>query len=448
VRFAGADVSRRLLDAVALAADPSADPPSRHAAVLEIEAAGALPMLWAAVRRGGRLEIAPGRGRRGLAVTRGSPSDTPSAPEECAEVRVTGPGLAPDRAREWLHAVGRFVAVPVTVDGRPLGGRFPGGLYSQRVTGPAPGEVCLAAFGDVPELWLLRHGLVSARATVPGHPAFHAALEMSGLVGPTAAPAALREAVTPLLPGVVESAAELVRRLAAGASDLEDGVRRRVAVLLMEWAATGIGRQRALTIPILRRGDGTLVSLAQVAEVAGERGGRVESADVGAASGRDGGVLVLDSGERAALVRLLPVTLSGPAAAPRPREASVRTSVRRWARTIRAAAARLLRRPLPSVELSEAERRFLDEIGRAWSDGPRVELVAGRGGALPAVALHGRVWLPRDCEDVAAAVAAVARDPGWVYPAVVALVDTAVPPPTLRERWLTGGPTSRDAPCG
>ncbi len=438
VRFWGGEVPSGLIDALAAAGDPGADPRARHEAVLGVEAFGALALLWAAVSPGGRLEISPGRGRTGLRAGGGQMAMLPGEAADWGEVRVAGPGLDAARAREWLAAVGRFVAVRVTVDGQELGGRFPGGLYSLPVGGHAPGEVCVAESGEVSELWLLRNGLVAARATVPGYPAFHAALEMSGLVGPTASPATLREAVTPLLPAVVDAAAGLVVRLAEGAAGLDEGVRRRVAALLMEAAAMGLGRDRAFSVPVLRRADGGLVSLAQVAEAAGARGGVVEVIEAEAAQvGSEGrGLLVLDPAERAGLVRALSVTLIGPTARPRSRTGGIWQRFPRGLRRVRAAVELVVRRPLRPSALTGPEQRFLRELRNGWPDAPRVELVAGRTARLPAVAVFGRVRLPRHAVEMAAAVTAVARDPCWIYPAVLALIDAGEPPPELRDRWL------------
>ncbi len=327
----------------------------------------------------------------------------------------------------------------MVVNGQALGGRFPDGLFSLPVTGSAPGEVCIAASGDVPELWLLRNGLVAARATVPGYPAFHAALEMSGLVGPSASPATLRQAVTPVLPAVVDAAVGLLLRLAEGAGGLDEGVRRRVAALLMEAAGMGLDRNRAFSVPMLRRADGGLVSLARVAEAAKARGGRVEAVETAAErAGQDGAaLLVLGPAERAALVRVLPVTLSGQPARPRSRVGAFGSMLARAAGRARAALELVLRRTLNEHSLTELERRFMTELRRAWPEAPRVALVDGRTGRLPAVAVLGRIRLPREAAEVVAAVKAVAHDPRWLYPAVLALVDAGEPPPSMRERWLT-----------
>jgi hypothetical protein len=440
VSFSGGDVPHELVDALAVASDVGTEPRARHRAVLQVEAAGALALLWAAVRRGGRLEISPGQGRSGLRVEGGRVVATPGVAGDECDVRVAGPGLDAARAREWLIAVGRFVPVSVTVDGRALGGRFPDGLYSLPVGGHAPGEVCVAASGDVPELWLLRNGLVAARATVPGYPPFHAALEMSGLVGPAASPAALREVVTPLLPAVVEAAVSLMIRLAERASGLEEGVRRRVAALLMEAAAMGLARERALSVPMLRRADGGLVSLAQVAEAADTCGGVVEAVEAAAIRGEGGGgaLLVLGPAERAALVRVLPITLSGSPAQPRSRVGVLGSRLESGIRRVRAVAEFVLTRPLSEGRLTEREREFLAELRRAWPEAPWVELTAGRSGSLPAVAVFGRVRLPRHSDTFGAAVTAVACDRRWLYPAVLALIDAGEPPSALREGWLAG----------
>jgi hypothetical protein len=93
---------------------------------------------------------------------------------------------------------------------------------------------------------------------------------------------------------------------------------------------------------------------------------------------------------------------------------------------------------LPEERLSPAERSLLAAlqplVARA---GQRIGLCAGRGPVR--FARSGLHLLPRDNPTVRAAAAALDRDPAWLYPVALALLERHPPPSSdlagARERW-------------
>lgn len=440
----GVRLDRRLLEALAAAVDGGRPELERHRSIGAVESEEALPLLWLAARCDLELE-APcddGRGRR-LEVRAGeTPRLLVTSPDLVPRVTARRTRLEPRRAGPWLRSVARFSRVPVELDGRQLGGRFPSGLYTLPLAGGLEGEVCVAALGEVPELWLLRHGLVAARASVPGYPPFQAAIEMAGWVAPPASAAALREAVTPALPKVIDAAAELLVRLGERAGELEEPTRRRVTRLLLEAGSLGLRRAEAESVRILRTAAGRLLSVAEVRELA--RQGRARLAGDRDEASIPDGALVVDPSERAALLRLVPgLAEAGPGTALPQRRATPA-----WRRAPRAAAEALRRAwrpPLDEQRLESAERRFVEAVAAAWQDGPEVRFRAGPG-PVPAVASRGRVVLPRESTVVREAVRRVAADPAWLYPALLALLEEARPPEALRASWLVRRGLGRSRP--
>jgi hypothetical protein len=303
--------------------------------------------------------------------------------------------------------------------------------------------VALAWSGDAPRLWLLRHGVVSTRATVPGYPAFIAAVEMADSVRPGSTPAELREAVNPHLRGIIDTAVRLMVSVGRRMPELKDAARRRVACLLMRAAVRGLRRDEVFELPILTvreqgTGEERQSSLSEVADCARRQGGVVVSEGVDASMNRPPmePVVILSEEERALLTDLLGVRLERP-----PRRGGG-GGWRRAAAAARRSGGRLLEvlrggfrgSEVPDDELLEAERRLLRELDGCAGDAVDVRLCAGGGG----VRRRGRrLLLPRHDPLVAGAVRLVARDADWLYPVASALIGESVElDEDLRTRWL------------
>ncbi len=475
----------------------------RHRAMVDLEERGAFVLSAIACSRLRSVVLTLG-GEHGLKLELTAagelavinPSDSALAQPD---IRLTIDGLAIDaeRAAGWLRRAGRFSRVPVSIDGAPIPHGFRGSLIEGRLeagsksspssgapsssvpSGVTPSGVTLptalaiARRGSTPRLWLLRHGIIATHATVPGYPAFEAAVEMAALSSPDQTPAqgsgrsprrganattparaprvtgaALREQLGPYLETLVDAAVGLTIELGKTADTLPEEVRARVARLLLRSA---LKRRRLSEVsgvrifPLLEPDGRSMVSVDLVGRlVRVEEGGACALDAVSpeddpkryAVAGR--GALAISQGERALLGELLNVVFSRP-------PARVRQGFRR--RLLETAADRLRSlRPaaggrVPSSELSAGERGLLaglsgDEAAGGPAEGAAVEAEFRLGRGKPRRAGDGKLLLPRDNPTVRACVSAVERDDAWLYPAVVALASgRELSGPEARRRW-------------
>ena len=417
-----------------------------------------------------------------------SSGEKPSASGGQADILLVVEDLAieTERASTWLRRAGRFSRVPISIDGARIPHGFHGALIEQRLevrskaatTGvppstptlqPAPAlqaALAIARRGSTPRLWLLRHGIIATHATVPGYPAFEAALEMaplesseltsgSGSKAPRVTGATLREQLGPYLESLVDASValmiELGKRVApmAGSESagrrigmaLPEGVRARVARLLLRSA---LKRRRVSEIsgvrifPLLSEVGTSLVSVDLISRlVRVEEGGTCALDAVSpdedpkryAVAGR--GALAISQGERALLGELLSVVFSRPPARAR----------QGWMRRIRERVSQHLPRSrgahgavLHSFELSSAERGLLAKVVAIEGFVTGAEFRAGRGKAR--LNEERKLVLPRDNAAVRAAVDAVESDAAWLYPATFALLGgRELPAPDMRRQW-------------
>ncbi len=434
-------VDRRSMERLRTALDDRVPTAERHRAIVAIEAAGDEALLWAAGVRGARLAvISSGRGDQ-LSLTcpkRGRPRVT-SGPYEAAigEVVVSWScaGLDSRRATDWLRAAVRFVDRPVSLDGGAAPRGFSRGLFQIAVERPLPCRIALTRDGDDPLLWLLKDQVVAARAGIPGLPAFEAAVEMAGAVLPNASAADLRRAVNRHLGGIIEQAVWMMVEVVDRLSGLPEPDRQRIIVLCLKAARTGSRAAEILELPLLPTLAGNAMSVRTAGELAHRRGGVLQALEPGAAAAQ--GVLDPAATLRLSLeARSLVAALAGIRfRTPRRRRASAVARARSTASALGSALARRLRGLLPRRRLaveeqSAAERRLLAllraelqplEFAMAADDhGPGL-----RGGTLV---------LGRRDPVVSAAARAVARDPRWLYAAVLAL-EISGPSEDLRRRW-------------
>ena len=375
-----------------------------------------------------------------------------------------------EKASKWLRRVGRFAQVPIAVNGIRTDRGFRAPLIHQRLLIPAatpepgaaaaahlPAEVAIPQHGSAPRLWLLRHGIIATHATVPGYPAFEAAVEMAavgslpsdpkpaGHAASEATAAALRERLDPYVEKLVDAAVGLTIRLARSGDALSEEVRGRTARLLL---LAALKRRRLSEVsgveifPLIGSGGRRLVSIDVVSRlVRVEEGGTcaLEAIPPGQDPRRFSlvgrGVLAISQGERALLGELLQVTFSNPPAHVRQRPGrrllqgiATRLPSWRWARGARVA----------ESELSPSERSFLARLRAAAAEGD-LPAIAFRAGGGRIHRSSDALLLPRDNAVVSACVRAVERDPVALYPATVALLaGHDLPGPELRRLWYAG----------
>lgn len=109
-------------------------------------------------------------------------SRLPPTPETVLRVTLERPSFNIKQAAAWLRTASRFAAVPVRLDGEDLRKELRSGCFRARLVQPMPATVALGVSLEAPRLWLLRHGILEARVSVPGWPAFEGAVELADTV--------------------------------------------------------------------------------------------------------------------------------------------------------------------------------------------------------------------------------------------------------------------------
>ncbi len=381
------------------------------------------------------------------------------------DLDLNGLQIEQERASTWLRRAGRFSRVPISINGGPIDRGLSSALVEKRIVITPPDRrqsaslaaaVSIPRHGSSPRLWLLRHGIIATHATVPGYPAFEAAIEMSPALGDSRAAqgqvgfasgtsgAALRERLSPYIESLVDAAVGLTLSLAGKASVLPEKVRARAGRLLLEAAR----KRRRLSevsgaeiFPLLTSEGRRLVSIDVVGRLVRVEDGGACALDA-IPPGQDPkrfalvgrGALVISQSERALLGDLLNVVFSNP---PIHARQQLGQRLRTWV-SERVPALRFARGTvIPETGLSADERSFLESLRAAVEDGglPAVEFRTGAAKVYRAG--DGRLVLPRDNTVVRASVRAVVRDPSWLYPAVVALLaGRQLPGPEVRRGWF------------
>ncbi|MEJ2189979.1 MAG: hypothetical protein P8Y93_11335, partial [Acidobacteriota bacterium] len=303
---------------------------------------------------------------------------------------------------------------------------------------PVPCELGVTRDGDDPLLYLLRDGVVSARATIPGYPAFQAAVELGGVVSAHASAADLRRAVDPHLNRLIDRAVWMMLQVVPRLPEAAERDRRRLSTLILRAADRGLRTEEARKVPLVSLvGSGVrIASLDDLAELAHRRGPvllALEPED-------DAEDFLLDPDttlrvsqeERNHLASLLAVRFQAPV---RRREGTVRrwlVRIRRVTRAVTQWGRGLFRSgPLSESALSPGERRLLAAVRLAAAD-ERIHLAAG-GGAVRR-SRHG-VLVPRESPAVAAGAPLVCENLGWLYPVLLGIRPDQPPPSEVREQW-------------
>lgn len=419
----------------------------RQAAISRVETAGLSALLWAAGLPGARLTLKiqaggwSGRvkardGRITLEIT----ESKTGPPSTVLHWRCRG--LGSRRAVAWLRTALRFVPIPVIVSGRPVERGFPEGLYRMRITDPLPGEIAVTASGDSPRLWLLEHGVLSARAVVPGYPSFAAAIEMSNEVRAGSSADELRATANPHLERLIDEAVRMLLLLVDRLSTADEPVRQRLVTLLLRSASLGLRRDQVLASPIVRVRRGAsrdMESPSSLVRRAAKRGGVLVAAEPDSDHTDRTLVLEATTEERSLLSELLGIRIENLASGRRPLELGPRVvdalrhgwSVVRglWSPT-----------PLDHRKLGPEERNLVETANAA---GIEVALCPGSGSLRRRGSLS---LLGRERPEVRAAAAAVTKGEEWLYPALLAVIGKEIElPDEIRARWLENvAASSRD----
>ena len=246
--------------------DRRLDAADRHAAMVELEERDAfvLSAIASSSLRSLTLTTGGGRGLRVELDIRGelrvvNPSDS-ALDQPDLELVIDGLELDAERASKWLRRSGRFASVPICISGVRINRGFQGALTKKRFEivpadarpgkphrpgAPLAATMAIPQHANSPRLWLLRHGIIATHATVPGYPAFEAAIEMAPAItgidpsaGLTAniTAAALRERLKPYIESLVDASVCLMIELARSAASMPEPTRARAARLLLEAA--------------------------------------------------------------------------------------------------------------------------------------------------------------------------------------------------------------------
>ncbi len=453
VRHDGAPIPEERILAISRLLTPTAPDDIRHAALVAVEQAGDLPVIAALAlganritiecadgANGHRLDLQPGHPPDRRAV-RGPPGTT---------LTVHGMSTDPRQSLKWLRALCRFSPAQITVGGETIGRTVPRGLASRDLAPPLVGALAIPHFGDAAQVWLTEYGVVSAHVVIPRAPALEATVEL-GTDGPASDPVRVRDVFRPLEQTVIHQAIDILQR---ATPQLPDGrPRHRAAQVLLQGLKHGRFVRQLATVPAFSiiEPDGSRASadLVRVRDaVRSNAAGRIlwalyPDSDPGEHLLPNGPVLIADDDERSALASLLEVRF----AAPQPRPggsylAAFRRAVGARLRAVGDGLALLFDpgagRPIAHGDLTKDELQLLCAL---HSRHDRKVAVLTRGAGPIRRRPRRPVSLPHENPTVAAAVAAHAGDPSWLYPASYALLGGAADPSlAAKARWRARDP--------
>ena len=412
----------------------------RQAAISRVESAGLSALLWAIgmpdarltliVRTGGwscRMEAR--RARLELAFNK---TDT-GPPSTTLTWRCRG--LGSRQALAWLRTALRFVPIPVIVCGRPVERGFPEGRYRMRITIPLPGEIAVTASGDAPVLWLLEHGVLSARAVVPGYPAFSAAIEMSDEVPAGSSADELRATANPYLERLIDEAVRMLLLLVDRLPSVDEPVRSRLTTLLLRSAILGLRREEVVASPIISVREGTsrrMESPSALARKVLQQGGVVAAVEPGSSTSWafEGLVVEATTEERSLLTELLDIRIENLGSGRLPLELGrgIVDALRRGWRSVRG-----LWGP-QALQNSKLTQRELRLVGAASAAGVELSLCEGSAAVRRR---RSHILVGRNRPEVQAAALALASGGEWLYPALLAVAGEDLDiPDEIRNHWL------------
>jgi hypothetical protein len=427
------------------ALDAGLHPDTRQAAIAALERSGMEGLLWAAGLRGARIRIACSDGERHWSFQdRGHRRPRPrkgAGPDTLSSVVIQWrcAGLDRRRASRWLAVATRFAPARVLLDTSVLATGFTGGLFHLRLEEPVPCRLGLTRTGDEPVLWLLRDGVVSARATVPGYPPFEAAVELRDLVAPGASAADMRRAATPFLGELVDRAVWMMVQVSDRMPEMAPIDRERLGLMLLRAAHKGVRTEEIRRLPLLETasGDDLRLSVGEIRQLAEQRGGVLAAIETGDGPKGDlvdpRSTLIASSEVRHLLAELSKVRFQSPPHHRRSFHKRVKDRIRATTdHLLRRVRGVFARREVPPGELQPHETRLLEGIRSAMSP-VGVSLCEGRGATAWTV---GGVVVPRSHPAIKAGADLVSADGTWLYPLLLALDTGRDPPEDVRRRWL------------
>jgi hypothetical protein len=445
ISWTGPAVGVEVLEALRIALDEDRGEEDRQRAISSLEHSGMEELLWAAGLQGARIRVARFEGNnhqsfvhpypRPPEITRGSGGDGSTG----VAIHWRCKRLDRRRALNWLRIAARFAPATVVVDGRPVQQGFAGGLYHLRLEQPVRCRIGLTRSGDEPIIWLLRNGVVSARASLPGYPPFAAAVELGGLVSTGASAADLRRAVTPYLGELVDRAVWMMMEVSNRLPGMDENDRSRVGLLLLRAARRGLRTHEIFSIPLVgNAADEGLLSVDEIREMATGRGGLVAAVEVGE---DPGGVLVdprstvvASSEARELLSELATVRFQAPSRRCRRLPRRIAERLRSLGDPVRHRFRGFMRgRPVSEADLNLEENELLAALRRAVSP---LEVDVCKGRRAAGRTANGLV-VSRLSPIVASGADIVSADSAWIYPLILALDIGENPSDDLRKRWLT-----------
>lgn len=456
IRAAGAKLDLISLRDLRTLLDENGPDSERHRALVNLEERGCLALAAIGGLGGEVLELSSG-GEHGWTLTaragtrprlERSQAQKTAAPH--FELNLSGVRLDATAAEHWLRRNARFSPLAITLAGQDLERGFRRSLIRIRLREPLPASLAISERGEVPRLWLLRHGIISTRATVPGYPAFEAAVEMGAISPANATSAALREGIQPYLEDLVQAAISLIAQLARHADSLRDNARQRAARLLLESARRDRHFESLKNIRIFPQivdseGSRRLISMTDLEYLIrfDTQVTRLDALmpeqnpDDFAFAGRQ--VLVLSRFERTLLSEILHISFISPPTRMRPRR-SLRQIVEQWRGHVNLGWQHLWGRLIPEDQLTAGEKTLLTGLKQATVEGlPKLVVFYSGNGHLHLTG-DGHLLLPRHNPIVEASIRALERDEHWLYPVLISLLGTHdLPSPEIRNRWKNLG---------
>ncbi len=436
----GAPISTTVLQATASLLQSRASNEARHAALTALEHAGGLALLAVCglPKKTLRVEVETPDAHFVLrADDRRSSLERKPPTGRCRNtVRVDSPGLDRRQVRTWLRSVARFDGGRIRLDGEAIPSSWAETLAHGPLSSPTPGRVGLPYEGETAHVWILEHGIITGHLTVPDSPVFEAAVEMGSEATDLSA-ARVREATMPHIAHIVAGAVRLACAFGPRATSLDANQRARFARLLLSAARRRIELEKVVQVPVFRvidRGEHRLASLLDLRRATSDASeGHTLPAlyptqdPAGFALG-ERLTLIADATERSGLTEVLNSRFRPPN--PRERGRSARGTAKQWSESVARMAARVRHpfgaRAVPDAALSADEHRLVQALRAQLNEGrgapSQVTLCEGSGPVRTGGTEHNTLLLPRRNEAVRAAMAAVASDPSWAYPAALALL--------------------------
>ncbi|MBL8952701.1 MAG: hypothetical protein JNK82_18115 [Myxococcaceae bacterium] len=440
----GPAIADASLEALRGLLDVAAAPSARHRALLELEGQGEVGLVALAGLQRRTLRIVCDGAER---LRAGDPKVRP-VPARGAVIELEGVGLDRAQAKRWLEVAVRFSPASVVLDGVELERGAANAVVEAKLEAPVAGTLALLRSDEPARVWLLRWGVVTTHAMLPGTTGVEAAVELGERGQRQVGAGELRAAFKRELAEVEAQAIELAIATASALDPREPEDRMKVRAMLLASAkvAKSAEVRRVKMLPALY-GPSHAREWSSIDQLLHHAQGKsvlaVDTEARAANAVTQAPIFVLSPAERARLSQLFGVAFapppSGGVAGPLLSLKGLAESGARAARAAAGAVQGAWQKAVPVEDQTEAERAALEVFKSAVQTSSRkpfnaVELCEGDG----APHVKGRsktLMLPRGNAEVAAAVALVSADPSWAYTALTALLGgVTMPPSALRAR--------------